>query len=394
MQNIKVFSFCNFFIALWIIYNLQALFFGVQGTLYSRLILLFLLVVSFYYFAYTLFHYRIPQYLKGLTLLLLVLIAYGLIYMLGSVGKVRQAYLQSILISLLPIFPFYVFTRQGKLNLKTLRWWIIVFVIATTVEFFQVQQRTIQVKMMDEDAEMVNNVGYIFLSIMPLLAFYSRKKIIMYAGLVYLAVFILLAMKRGALLIGVVIVLWMIYSTLKESKGIRKIGTFLLTLFLFFLLVSFARELLSTSDLFNARIENTMEGDSSGRDYIYSTLWNHFLYDSTILQQLFGNGAEATVRIAHIHAHNDWLELMINQGLLGIIVYLVYWYRFFNTCKSSKFDDELFLAMSTLFIIYFLKTLFSMSYSNVSIYSAICLGYCLGLISNSEKKSYIQTEDS
>ena len=33
-------------------------------------------------------------------------------------------------------------------------------------------------------------------------------------------------------------------------------------------------------------------------------------------------------------AHNDWLEILTNQGLVGVVIYGFYWVCFMLTCRS------------------------------------------------------------
>ena len=120
MQNNKLFSICNIYIFLWIVYGLQSIIFGAYGTIYSRVIQAVLLVVSIFYTIYAFVNYKLPVYMKGLGWLVLLFTVYGTWLIIKTS---RYIYLQLILNSLLPIFPFYVFTRNGQLNKPNLLWW-------------------------------------------------------------------------------------------------------------------------------------------------------------------------------------------------------------------------------------------------------------------------------
>ncbi len=47
---------------------------------------------------------------------------------------------------------------------------------------------------------------------------------------------------------------------------------------------------------FLERIQDTLDGDTSGRDSLYDDFWEYFLYGATPLQQLLGGGAN-TLRL-------------------------------------------------------------------------------------------------
>ena len=381
MQNNKLFSFCNIYFFLWIVYGLQSIVFGAYGTIYSQLILAFLLGTSIYYLAYAFMNYKTPRYMKGLGWMVLLFTVYGLVLIIKSPKS--YTYLQYIYNSLLPIFPFYVFTRKGNLNNKNIRLWTIVSFLVVTIQYFQHQyeyQLMLLVAGKDRD-DFTNNFGYEFLSVIPLLAFFGDKKIIQYFGLGYAMVFILLSMKRGAILIAAICLIWFIFISMKDAEREKKGGIILLSCVIIIVSYYYVQKMMAESVYFNTRLERTMSGDSSGRDSMYARLLEHFLHESKPLYFLFGNGANATLKIIKAHAHNDWLELAINQGVLGVLVYLFYWLGFFKACRRTKFDREIFLAVTLLFISNFIRSFFSMSYGDMSRFTTLCIGYCMGMIS-------------
>lgn len=125
------------------------------------------------------------------------------------------------------------------------------------------------------------------------------------------------------------------------------------------------------------RIEQTEEGATSGRDVIFAKLFSYFMHETSAWQFYFGSGANHTVAVAGNYAHNDWLELAVNQGCLGILVYLIYWICMYKTWRNSKSNSIIYSSFGAICVIFFLSTFFSMSYDNMSIYATLCLGYCL-----------------
>lgn len=399
MRNGKLFSFCNLYIFLWLLYNLQSMVFGKSGTIISTLLVFSLIGISFYHFAYALCNYKMPKYMKGLTILVIMFTIYSIVLVLS--GKtIRFArshavvknynYLKSIYISLLPIFSFYVFARKGALTKEMLQKWTLLFFVFAILQFLQ-QQRTMLIMVMDDSEEFTNNYGYLFLSMIPLLVFWENKRFIQYAGLGLSMVFLILGMKRGAILIGALLLFVFLSQTMKTASRKQKTRVVILSFILVAVGVYFVLDMLQNSAYFNARIEDSLEGNSSGRDLLYGIFWRHFINESNPLLFFFGNGANATLTIAWNYAHNDWLEIAINQGLVGLLVYAYYWLMFYKTWKRCKFDNQIHLAVGLILMIFFLKTVFSMSYGDMSVYDTICLGYCMGMISNNER---IQTENN
>lgn len=135
---------------------------------------------------------------------------------------------------------------------------------------------------------------------------------------------------------------------------------------------------MASSDYFQHRVEDTMAGNSSGRDIIYSTLWEHMFARNSIGEILFGEGMNQTVALAGKYAHNDWLELGVNMGLLGVFIYIIYFVALgINILNVRKYNKIVFASLMLCLALMFLKSIFSMSYGSLSIGTTMALGYSL-----------------
>lgn len=372
---------------------MQKIIFGGGGTTIATLIALVLIFVSLYYSFYALSHYKMPQYMKGLTILLTMFTIYGLLLMLSGRRIValwgyiaNYNYLKKIYISLLPIFPFYVFTKQGKLNEQGLHFWILAFIVTNVVSFRYTSQSFL-LELGEEES--TNNLGYSFLSLIPLLVFLKNNRTIQYVGLGTIMILVLLCFKRGAIIIGAICVAFFLFQTTKNSDKKRKPWTTVLSIAIIIIGIFYVENLLENSEYFNKRLNDTIEGESSGRDDLFSSFWNHFIDEDNVWIFLFGNGANATLTVSVNYAHNDWLELAINQGVLGLVIYLVYWIMFYKSWRYSTFDNDLHLAIGLSLLIYFLRTFFSMSYGAMTLYSNVCIGYCMARLGDKENSFQI-----
>ena len=136
---------------------------------------------------------------------------------------------------------------------------------------------------------------------------------------------------------------------------------------------------MTTSDYMMKRIDDTLAGNSSGRDNLYSFFWKYFTEQADFKHYLIGRGANGTLEIYYNYAHNDWLEIAVNQGILGVVVYAFYWLCFYKTWKhATNIDAKTILALTAL--IFFAKTMFSMSYNDMSYVSTSVLGYALATL--------------
>lgn len=362
---------------MWCLYYLQGTLYE-SGTLISQILMFLLLAVTLYYCVYANQHYKLPSAMKVLNTLLIFFTIYGAFILLfgNGVGYVSDyIYLKAIYMSLLPIYPFYVFTKKGELTEKVLRIWVFVFIPVAIASFLR-DQREALIAAMEQNSsreEFTLNAGYIFLSIIPILPLF-KKQIVQYALLAVCSYFVITAMKRGAILIGGLCLLYFIMSSFHNQKTGKRIWIFVLSVGIMALAYYAFHYMLENSDYFNMRLDQTRAGDASGRDSIFETLWSYFL-NSNIFYFLFGHGADATLRVVG-YAHNDWIEIAVNNGVLGLVLYFFYWTNMYKTYKRTD-DNGLKKMMGLFILIYFVRSFFSMSYNDIPIYATAALGYAL-----------------
>lgn len=357
-----------------------------------RLVLVFLVIVLSIKNAYRVNVTYNNLYLKGLNYLIVLLSIYGLWLILSApiIGGMsgervsNTSYITTIFLSLLPIYSFYYYTHKGELTLDDLRRWLPVLIIITTYQYYQNQASLLNIV---SDArynlEITNNVGYVFLSLIPLLTIYKDKPIIQYSALVYCIAFLMMSMKRGAMVIAIVCVILFFVGNKWRSSKLKSLIFFLILLCVIYWLYI---NILSSNDYFLSKME---QAGGSGRTDIFSLLWNTYTCDYSFWEELFGRGANSTILVAGNYAHNDWLELLINQGIIGVIFYLVYWKNFLHVTLRVKRCRKFFYPLLMLFVITLLKSFFSMSYSGMSYIECIAIGYFIAQSDNSRMVHYL-----
>lgn len=383
-----MFNICNIYIIIWCVYNLHRYEVlpveNVENIFISKIPLGINLILSLYYFIKVNYKYRLPIYLKGLNVLLAMFVAYGVSSILiGDVHIIKASYIQinnasyiiSILRSLLPIYAFYHFTVQGYLTVKTVKVWTMFFVVLYFV-YYYIRSKTIVLETEQIEGEFTNNISYLLITLLPGLFLFKNKKIVLFSLLSFIMILVALCMKRGAMIIGVIVSVYMLYSIFKHHKFHNRLLMLLLGIVTLSSISIYVTNLYDSNEYFQHRVSETIEGDTSGRGVIVSTLINSFKYDTSVLQLFFGKGADATLDIAINYAHNDWLEILINQGLVGVLIFLIYWICFYK--QYCLMGNNVYKYMTlTIFIIYFLSTIFSMSYNQVSTFAALLLGFSL-----------------
>lgn len=374
MFGIKKINQCDVFVALWGLYYLQGLLYP-QGII-NQLIQLLMILMGLVSFVKCL---MMPTsgLIKATVVLVLMYVVYGTAIILFGDGigwTTDSAYLKSSFNSLLPIFFFFLQSRCGNLTERRIIIYTLVMLAVVCLYFTYFGQMT--ATNLDED-EITNNVGYMFVALIPFMYFYYNKPLLQYVLLAVLMVYILMGMKRGAILIGAMSVIIFLYSGFKEGTSKQKTYALILSLLIVVGVVYVVGYMLETNDYFAKRVESTMEGNSSGRDRIYSSVWNAIKDEQGILPFLFGHGANSTIKYAGNFAHQDWLETACNNGLVGVLILLTFFLSFYKTVWKSRrlLPPHYFYCFFTLFAISLSKTMFSMSIQNFDMYQGMLIGY-------------------
>lgn len=365
----KIFSLPNLYVLLWALYYTQGTFLA-QGSILSHVILVLYLFISLYYTYISYKNHPVNRYFKALGILLLMFTIYGLV---GIISGVSFDYLKMTYLSLLPTYPLFIWAKEDKISFKWIRTTFFVMVAVISIQYIAAVN---SIAMQYEETEnAVVNVAYEILALIPLLYFWKGKPLIQYAMLAVILIVVLSTVKRGAIMIGILCALYFFYTTIRGTSKKVKLSTWLLIFVFVVVGTKYVVSFYENSSYAQLRMEKSLEGDSSGRDEIFSKAWTIFV-NSNPFNMLVGHGAWSTIRFIGIAAHNDWLEILVNQGILGVFVYMYYWVSFYKTCRKDKNPFTRFI-LGMIIIIYFLSTLFSMSYSAMTFPANLALGYSL-----------------
>lgn len=320
------------------------------------------------------------HFLKFLNYFLLFLLIYWVVYLCAPViyrnglpFSKTQSFKQ-ILLSLLPIYSYYYYSVLGLCNEKWIENWLIPLFLAAFLGYLSYASYG---HYLNPDAEEItNNAGYGFLALLPALVFVREKPAKMFVFLIIITVFVLIGMKRGAILIALIAIPYFFISIKNSiSPKVRKSIIFVFVLFVCFS-IFFVRYQINTSDYFVSRIDQTKNMNASNRENMYPFLFNHFL-NADIFEQVFGGGLDNTLTVIGDGAHNDWLEILIDHGIIGVIMFFLFWVNMYKDCKLSKNDRAIYAAMLIFILMNFLKTLFSFSFNNFPVWGMPVFGYCL-----------------
>lgn len=387
---------CYIYIALWMIYYLQQMLM-IRGVI-SQGLLTAILLMSFYSFFQVNANFKTGPYLKWLNIMLLVLSVYGAVPLVGgwtmtgeysNWSSVSYTYLQRIYCSLLPIYSFYYYTLTRRISSSNLLYIYIAFLLYTILLYYQRYYFYIDMGMED----FTNNMGFYFVPLIPMLYIIRIGDFWKYLFLLVSFSFILLSVKRGAILGGGVLVVLFLAQYLKDSSGKRFAYLLSLSVIAVVIIGYYVTNLYVNDEYFHRRAVATMSGNMSGREYLYNASISHFLEKTTVLEFLIGNGANSTWFLFGNYAHNDWLEFAINQGVIGVLMYIVYWVTFIWEWKCYKGGHDCRFVLGSIIVALFLQTFHSMTIDIIPTVTALCLGYCLAMSIKAQSLENLRKKD-
>lgn len=209
-----------------------------------------------------------------------------------------------------------------------------------------------------------NNVAYNFVILTPLALFaYKDKKWIGLLLLLLLSTLVFFCAKRGAILSqGLIILIFIFRGPYKFGQW----GFVVLCIGGFLALMPIVSHIQNMEVSPLDRFEDT---SGSGRSEIYSSIVDG-VKQSSFGSLLYGHGFYATADLTKktlgyniaVVAHNDWLEIAYDFGLVGLILYLsILFFLLKAAIKSEKQESRLLLIILVIFLV---RTSFSMVFAD------------------------------
>lgn len=385
MNMKKLFTQENIYTIVWCLYYMQGTLYT-EGSAISQALLAFFLMMSVYYVVKVLQMSYKHKVIKAFLFLALMFGIYGLLRLgAETTGWLRinsaTDYFKEYEISILPIFAFYYFAVTRRINGQWFYNVSFLFLITACASFSYQETQALLSTLRDETT---NNAGYFVLSLMPVVVFLRKKPLVQYVFLIIIFCLVVSGMKRGAIIGAIFGCGYFVWKSYNSAKGARKFLYILLGLGAIIAGVVYFEYLLATSDYMQQRIAQTKAGDMSERENMYPAYLDYFFSNASVIEYLFGYGADGTLKNIGDFAHQDWIETLMNQGLLGIILLLNYWVTIiFVTIKCYiRRYSNITLILALFIIIYFIKSMVSMSINGMTLFSTSVLAYALAAIDN------------
>ena len=371
---------------LFILYYLQGILYS-EGSLVSQMAILLFLLIGLVYYGKTALYVHKPFFvsvwlvfylMQAITFLFSPKVVFGTVYeAIGEVSTLEQ--FKGISAFSFSFCMGYVVSRKmGGVTEKAILYMGLAFFALAGVRYFYTLNSLLT--FLKADA-VTNNGVYFLVGALPFLPFLmKRKKALALAILIASILLIMFAAKRGAIVCMLAALFFSLLYYLKSNKA--KVKTFIIVIILFLgfgYLIYYAYE---SNEWLLSRMEFMQDNGIGGRGIAYPMLLGHWYNDTNFWTFMFGNGLTQTVVVWGNFAHNDWLELLINNGLVGVVLYLMLFVCISRFIYKSAFPPVVRLSGYLCILIWFLQTVFSMGYTSISNAEYILL---LGLIVGSEK---------
>lgn len=220
------------------------------------------------------------------------------------------------------IIPFiiFIFALKSATQFKNdyLLYSILLIFILLTIYFLTNYQLNLI-----NDVISQNNGSYTILLFLPFILSVPNRKIKVIFCIVTFFVMIL-SLKRGGLIAYILSlsIYYFIYKKLSLKKIIKfSIIVIILNIIIFCLLKIGDNQYIGP---LIERFEGIEEDGGSGRTHIYSQVWNA-IYEESLFFTILGHGWCKVQEIPNIKlsAHNDFLEIIYDFGLISLIIYLI-----------------------------------------------------------------------
>lgn len=199
----------------------------------------------------------------------------------------------------------------------------------------------------------LNSVFYVLL-LMPIILCINNN-IHRNILIVLIAISSVISLKRTALIIF--ILCYAIFMVAENKTSTKKMIKILISIIVFVAIIYWIQTKFGIDMI--SKMKNMAEDRGSGRSDIYSILIREF-FNRPFNEILFGGGTYAVVNIIGGTAHNDFLEVVYDFGILGFLIYFgIYGFLIKKYIKMRKANYKLKTQFLISIICFFIMSMLS-----------------------------------
>lgn len=195
---------------------------------------------------------------------------------------------------------------------------------------------------------------------------------------------ILLSVKRAGFVAFIGALLIYFYVYIKHSKhNFSKFQRFIGFIVFAYLIYLFSQFFIEQNDLSIIERLSAIEDDGgSGRDMIWAHTWK-MIEDSPLQNLIIGHGYNTVIRDSQLgfSAHTDTLEIIYDYGLLGTVLYLLFYVKLFSYYKKLIYIDISYAAsFAASLVLTFTLSMFAhlLIYPTHFLFVCMFWGFCIG----------------
>lgn len=293
-------------------------------------------------------------------------------------------------------FPFigfsiiYYLTRNSALDEKYFK--ILIFsliVIYGVISYLNLGHRLD----LSRGLSVADNTGYSLVTLLPGVMLFTNKKWTFLVSLFIIIVGALFCGKRGAIVAMAIAILPIVkyYLNYYSRSSAKEVIMIIIVIIASYVALYFF------GDFFNesmSRFESIEEDGGSGRTDIYRLYLDHFA-QSDFIHQIFGHGLFAgqwgkahEYAFISIVAHNEWLEILFDFGILGILFYIfIFRDLIVQLWKNRRNKDIMYYMLLVSLLVFGIKSVLSSTFlmSANSIYMFMLMAYAMAKLDIRQK---------
>jgi hypothetical protein len=286
-------------------------------------------------------------------------------------------FFRSTLFTLLSFFVGYYLSLKYKISPKTLIALFVILLFLAITNFFR------QGDLNEDIGILQNNLVYGIVMLFPFLFLIKNKFIsLVLMSIMYFAV--IWSFKRGGIITGSILLLvnmfYLIFNKSNYSKlAARDFKRLFILIMIIFIIIYFFNELFS-NEIIITRFINIEDDRGSQREYIFKDIFFGWLNFDNLFHFLFGFGFLGSIIFTlNSTAHNDFIEVVSNFGILGMIIFLGIWYGLFKIIRNKNCDITSRYIVASVFLAWVIDSQYQQFYNSLYSFSMmLILGFVVG----------------
>lgn len=251
---------------------------------------------------------------------------------------------------------FYWISIRYNIN-RHINFFVPLIFAITVVLYYLIRINTVYSLESLFDSKFVDNSVFYLVLLLPLVSLLPLK--LKYICFVISIIAVAFSFKRSAMIASGLMIGICVYIdclNLLKNKLLKIILPILvlaiISYYVIYLNNTFEGELL-------VRFENLSEDEGSGRIDIFSKVF-FIIENRSFDKNIIGEGCDAVIKYIGYSSHNDFIEMLFDYGILGLIIYLLFFVRMvLSTMKSRKLGNNYFQANIASIIVFIVMSMVS-----------------------------------